>query len=230
MPGYVASIAHGPHRLLLAYGVANLADAMATPSFDLRTPNVPPIGLGWWLAPLGGTTAWWHGGGSPGGTSTLAVLPEDDLVVANFGNGALSTGAHDAMIKVVLEQYLGRRVEAKLEQQPPLAADRYTGSYAAQQSRQEITALPDGLRVASRTVPIDARHAKFMAGYSGADADPPPADFVLVNEALFATKALPFEAAAGLWGRMARMSFHAPGPDGRYAYTQSRFPASRRMG
>jgi len=63
---------------------AELAEAMRTETFDLGTPNAPPMGLGWWLVPIAGTTALWHGGGSPGGTSSLAVFPEHDLVVASL--------------------------------------------------------------------------------------------------------------------------------------------------
>lgn len=218
-------VAPNGHRVLSS----ELCDLMTTATVDLETPNVPPMGLGWWLAPIAGTTAWWHGGGSPGATSTLVVLPEHDLVITNFGNGARSAGVHDAVVKTVLEHYLGRRVGLPFTPaEIALKPERYTGTYESHQMRQEICATPDGLRVTTKVLPIDAAHEAFMIGYTGGSTEMPPSDLVPIHETLFARKGAPLEAFAGLWGRMGLVSFHRAGRDGRYQYAHSGFRAIRR--
>jgi hypothetical protein len=59
---------------------------MRSVSFDLGTPNVPPVGLGSLLMPFGQTTVLSHSGASPGGAALLAAVPEHDLAFAAFGN------------------------------------------------------------------------------------------------------------------------------------------------
>ena len=225
-------------QTMLARGVApngnrilstQLADLMATPSLDLKTPNVPPIGLGWWLAPIAGTTAWWHGGGSPGGTSTLAVLPEHDLSIVNYGNAPMSAAIHDQVIKTVIEDYLGRRIGLPFTPvATTLKPERYVGAYASHQVEQQISATADGIRVMRKLVPQDEAHAAFLKGYGG-DVEAPAADLVPITETLFAPKGAPLEAFSGLWGRMGLLSFHRRGSDGRYKYSQSRFRSIPRV-
>lgn len=208
---------------------ASLANRMTQTSFDLQTVNVPPTGLGWMLSPIAGTTAWWHGGGSPGGASTLVVLPEQDLVIANFGNSTASIALHDAVIKTVLEDYLGRRLDLPFQPATTtLDAKRYVGSYASHQMEQQITATADGLSVSKKFVPMDEPHADFFRRY-GSSALTGAVELVPITPTLFAPKGAPLESMAGLWGRFALTSFHQSRPDGRFQFSHAATRAMPRV-
>src|SRR6266705_2886935 len=82
------------------------AARMQSVSHDMRTPNSPPIGLGWLLMPCGDTTVLAHSGASAGGVSILAVVPEHDLVFAAFGNDPRAMALHDQILLWLLREHL----------------------------------------------------------------------------------------------------------------------------
>jgi hypothetical protein len=202
---------------------AELTEAMTIETFDLGTPNAPPMGLGWWLMPIGGTTALWHGGGSPGGTSSLAVFPEHDLVVASFGNGKGSPLVHDAIVKAVLEEHLG--VDHGLPFEPAettVGLERYEGTFSHFQMRSHVRPGDGEIELVPEFVPCDDEHEKFLEGYEGT-AEMPTAVMTPVRDDLFSVKDAPLELSAGMWGRMGLLSFHGDDGGGRAKFGHSRF-------
>lgn len=206
---------------------------MQAPSFDLKTPSLPAMGLGWWLAPVAGTTALCHGGGSPGGVSSLAVFPELDLAIAGFGNSPAAPMIHDAVVETVLERGFGRRVE--WSPQPRRVSDlvRYEGVYGSFQARHHLTAHTDHLSLRAEFVPFDDEHLRVLARYGGVEPtveamQKPAVDYIPVAEDLFVAKAARLDACAGLWGRMNLLSFHGDDGNGRPRYMHSGFRCARR--
>jgi CubicO group peptidase (beta-lactamase class C family) len=52
-----------------------------------KTPQSPPLGLGWRIDTDGnGRLRWHHAGATPGGRYSLVVYPELDLAIAMAGN------------------------------------------------------------------------------------------------------------------------------------------------
>ena len=201
---------------------------MQAVTFDLDTPVAPPMGLGWWRFPIGGTTALWHGGGSPGGSSSFAVFPELDLVFVSFATGPGSAVLNDRAAEIVLDELFGRKVEAPYEVgEKPEDLGRYTGRFATHQNESQVKETSvggqPGLEMRSRFVPMDEDHRRFMTGYTGGQLESPPASYVPLSETLFAPAGTPLETFWGFYGRMALLG--APGArDGqRPDYFHSRF-------
>ena len=207
---------------------AELCRAMRTPTFDLKTPNAPPVGLGWFLPPIGGTTAWWHGGGSPGGTSGLTVFPEYDLVIASFGTGPGSSPMHDQLVTTVLREHLGLTVQPSYsEAATTLPMSYYAGDYEAFESRLEVRAGNGAgeLEVTSRFLPSSEEQERVLKLYAGPAGEAAPTlAYSAIHDNLFAPSGLPAEYFSGVWGRMALLSFHEVGenPVRRYAHTRFR--------
>jgi CubicO group peptidase (beta-lactamase class C family) len=207
-----------------------LAEAMRTVTYDLGTPNAPPMGLGWWLMPIGGTTALWHGGGSPGGTSSLAVFPEHGLVVASFGNGKGSPVVHDAIVKAVLEEHLGLEAGMPFEPaEPTTGFEGYEGTFSQFQMRTHVSPGDGEIEVQPEFVPFDDEHLRFLEGYEGT-TEMPSAMMTPVRDGLFAAKEAPLELSAGMWGRMGLLSFHGDDGSGRPQFAHSRFRYMKREG
>jgi hypothetical protein len=186
------------------------------------------MGLGWWLMPIGGTTALWHGGGSPGGTSSLAVFPDHDLVVASFGNGKGSPLVHDAIVKAVLEEHLG--LEAGLPFEPAettVGFERHEGTYSHFQMRSHVRPGDGEIALEPEFVPFDEEHERFLAGYEGT-TELPTAVLTPVCDGLFSLKGAPLELSAGMWGRMGLLSFHGDDGAGRSKFCHSRFRYMKR--
>ena len=87
-------------RLLSAESIGRMQQVW----HDMRTPNVPPIGLGWLLTPFGSTTVLSMSGASPGGVAVLAVVPEHDLAFAAFGNDPRAMVLHDQLLLWLLRR------------------------------------------------------------------------------------------------------------------------------
>jgi CubicO group peptidase (beta-lactamase class C family) len=201
---------------------------MRAVSYDLGTPNCAPTGLGWRIVPIAGTTALWHGGGSPGGASSLAVFPEHDLVMVGFATGPGAWALHDAVIKTVLKELLGLSVTAPYETgAPPTDMAAFEGTFRHFQMAMSVRAVGRQLHCQSTFEPFDDDHRKFLIGYTGTTEMPP---FVLepINQTLFAPAGAPIEAFHGILQRLLLHSFHRPGPDGRFGFHHSHWRAARR--
>uniref|UniRef100_UPI003D711173 serine hydrolase domain-containing protein n=1 Tax=Nonomuraea jabiensis TaxID=882448 RepID=UPI003D711173 len=83
---------------------------MQQTSFDMATPNVPPMGLGWVRYPFGDTTVLAMSGASPGGVSILCVVPEHDLVFTAFGNSPGAIMLQDQILQRLLSEHLGVQI------------------------------------------------------------------------------------------------------------------------
>ena len=193
---------------------AELTEQMQTVSHDMGTPNVPPIGLGWWLFPFGETTALWHGGGSPGGTATLLLVPEHDLAFAAFGNAAGAAAVHGRLTMWLLRDYLGLDFP-ELVTETVEASDLtpYEGSYHSHQLRWDVKAVDGGLEQAATFEPVDADQTRILGAFAGGQFPPPPMRLVPVGDGLFAPADTPLESFTGL-GRTGLVSFHGDA-DGR---------------
>lgn len=205
-----------------------LSELMRTVTHDMRTPNVPPIGLGWWLIPFGSTIGLWHQGGSPGGTSTLIVSPEHDLAFAAFGNGPSAAVFHDRLM-LWLREYLGLDVLDSLVRPAHDARDvsAYEGTYHAFQFRHDLSAVDRDLEHVSTFHPIDDDHARTLTGYSGGTLDQ-RTRLTPVGEGLLAPAGQPVEAFTGVSGRIGLMSFHGTTGEGKPAYFSQRLRLARR--
>jgi CubicO group peptidase (beta-lactamase class C family) len=80
------------------------AARMHAVSHDMRTPNVPSIGLGWLLMPFGATTMLSTSGASSGGVAVLAVVPEHDFAFAAFGNDPRAIALNDQLLRSLLSE------------------------------------------------------------------------------------------------------------------------------
>lgn len=206
-----------------------LCRMMRTPTFDLETPNAPPVGLGWILPPISGTTAWWHAGGSPGGSSSLTVVPEHDLVIASFGTGPGAGMIHDHLNKTLLEDHLGLQVGPPFERAATtLPMAHYAGDYEAFESRLEVRAgeSPDELKVTTHFQPSSPSQAEVLLKYTGpTGVVAPTVTFSAIRDNLFAPEGPPDEFLSGIIGRMALLSFHDVGSDPVRRYAHARFRA-----
>ena len=202
---------------------------MRTPSFDLGAPNSAPTGLGWRIVPIAGTTALFHTGGSPGGSSTLAVFPEHDLVIATYASGPGAFLLQDRVHALALRVLLGREVEAPFTRGPPPAdLSAFEGNYGSFQSAMRIEAQDGLLHCQPATHHIDEDHRRIALGYHGALGSPA---FALepLNATLFKPAGRPDALFHGLMGRVALTSFHQPGADGRYGFRHSAWRAMPRV-
>ena len=227
-------------RMHLAGGVApngnrilgeEYIELMQKTTVDIGTPNVPPIGLGWIKVPIAGTTALWHGGGSPGGSSSFAVFPDHDLIIVGFGNSPGSGMVHDALITLVLQSHLGLEPDLPFE---PSEGTRslavYEGVYESFQTRNTIETAEDGISLTNEFVPFDEEHHRFLSGYTGTtELKAPPASYRRVAEDLFAPAALPDSMLVGIYGRMALLSFHYENGSDKPTRTQGRFRTTPRV-
>lgn len=205
-------------RTHLAHGVApsgepvlsrEFTQRMRTATHDMNTPNLPPIGLGWWLAPFGETTTLWHGGGSPGGSSYLLVLPKQDFAFAAFSNGPSAAALHDKLALWLLREHLHLNVPdvvAKTIAASDVAA--YEGTYRSHQLRVDIKAIDGQLEQTLMHEPIDAVQERILTQFSGGQFPGPPLRFVPVGPGLFAPAGLPLDSFTGVKGRTSLMSFH----------------------
>jgi CubicO group peptidase (beta-lactamase class C family) len=187
---------------------AESAERMRTATFDLGTPNVAPIGLGWWLLPFGEAVALWHGGGSPGGSSHLVAFPEHDFAFAGFGNLAGAGGLHDPLTQWVLEEYAGIDVPDFVSSTVDAGdLSRFEGSYRSHQLRVDVTAVEGQLEQTFVFEPLDDEQRGILERFSGGNFPPPPQRLVAVGDGLFAAADAPPDSLKGL-GRMFMVAFH----------------------
>jgi CubicO group peptidase (beta-lactamase class C family) len=224
-------------RTHLADGVApsgervlstELTKQMRTVTFDMGTPNVSAMGLGWPFLSFGETTVLYHGGASPGGAAALIVVPEHDLAIAAFGNAGGAAALTDRLVQWLLRDYLGLDtpdVVSSAIEVSDLSA--YEGTYRSHQFRVDVRAVDGQLEEVMTFEPLDATQARIFGHFSGGQFPPPPRRLVPVGEGLFAPAGAPLESFNGL-GRAALVSFHGR-TNGRAAYRSSGGRMTRRQ-
>jgi CubicO group peptidase (beta-lactamase class C family) len=207
-------------RMHLAGGVApdgrrvlsqQLVAEMRTPTVDLGLPQAPPMGLGWWLDPIAGTTAAWHGGGSPGGASSFCIVPEHDAVIVTFVSGPNSL-LNDTLHTSVIEHLTGRPAAPLFTPAPASADPDLTGEYAAFH-RSMTTSVHDGdllVRTTTPPYPADEDLDRILAEYglpsSSTDA------YAAVAPRLFLAKSADPWDITGFYGRTRLLADLPPAP------------------
>jgi len=205
-----AGVAPSGARVLSAESISR----MQTVSHDMRTPNVPPIGLGWLLMPFGATTVPSMSGASPGGVAVLAVVPEHDLVFAAFGNDPRAMQLHDELLLSLLRDHLGIRAPELLAAGHH-AGDltRYTGTYRSNQLRVDVRLVDGELEEMTTYEPLDDQQARIFTGFAGATVPFPPRRYVPVGRDLFAPAGIAPSALSG-YSRQLLVSYHDVGASG----------------
>jgi CubicO group peptidase (beta-lactamase class C family) len=181
-----------------------LAKAMQTQTYDLGIPQAPPIGLGWWLMPIAGTTAPWHGGGSPGGASSFCIVPEFDAAIISFATGPGGGGLNDRLHVAILAELTGQPAQPPLEIAPSPIPDDVAGEYAAFQTRMTVEPKGEELTVTTRFEWYDEDHRRTFAGY-GVEKEA-TATYTCVAPRQFSPAGMPPEMLAGFYGRMALLA------------------------
>jgi CubicO group peptidase (beta-lactamase class C family) len=209
---------------LLALGRVHLADGvspsgarvlspestarMRTVSHDLGTPNVPPVGTGWLLTPHGDTTVLSMSGASPGGVAVLAVVPDQDLVFAAFGNDPRALALHDELLRGLLP-------EVKTADLKPRTIDLlpYAGTYRSNQLRVDVRIVDGQLEEQMTYEPADEVQEGIFSRFAGGGFPIPAQRYVPVGEGLFAPAGMPLEGLDG-HARQLLVSYHGTGDGG----------------
>lgn len=178
-----------------------LATAMQTPTYD-GIPQAPPIGLGWWMFPIAGTTAPWHGGGSPGGTSSLCIVPEHDAVIVSFVSGPGGTQLNDVLHNTAIEHMTGRQVTPPLELDPTPPKGEVAGDYVSFQNRMTVRVEGDKLVLTRIFEPYDDEHRRFLANYTGSEETTTTVTYTGIAPGQFAVEGSDPQLLSGFYGRM----------------------------
>jgi CubicO group peptidase (beta-lactamase class C family) len=214
----------GTVRDLLAFGRSHLAKGtspsgkrvlspesvalMQSPSHDMGTPNVPPIGLGWLLVPFGKSTVLSMSGASPGGIAVLAVVPEHDFAFAAFGNDARAMALHDQILLWVIREELKVEVPDLVSELSPMRdLAPYAGTYRSNQLRVDVTVVDGQLEENVTYEPIDDAQARIFREFSGGSFSFPSRRFVPLQTGLFAPAGMPLEVFNG-YSRILLVSYH----------------------
>jgi CubicO group peptidase (beta-lactamase class C family) len=222
----------GTIRDLLALGRVHLADGvspsgtrvlsrestarMRTVSHDMGTPNVPPIGMGWLLMPLGDTTVLSMSGASPGGVAVLAVVPDHDLVFAAFGNDPRAVALHDELLPWLLRQRAtvataGAETAAVVPETADLTP--YAGTYRSNQLRVDVSVVDGQLEERVTYEPDDEVQEAIFTRFAGGALSAPPQRYLPAGKGLFAPAGMPLERLEG-YSRRLLVSYHGAGNDG----------------
>jgi CubicO group peptidase (beta-lactamase class C family) len=207
---------------------SELTRLMRTVTFDMGTPNVSVMGLGWPMIRFGDTTVLSHGGGSPGGSAALIVVPEHELAFAAFGNSAAAGALHDQLVLWLLRDYLGLHIPDVVSTTVEVAdLSAYEGTYRSDQLRVDVRAVDGQLEEVMTYEPRDATQARIFGHFTGGQFPMPPRRLVPVSDGLFAPAGAPLAMFNGL-GRVVLVSFHG-WKDGRPAYRSTGGRMSRRQ-
>ncbi|MEV5742558.1 serine hydrolase domain-containing protein [Microbispora rosea] len=177
-------------------------------AYDMATPNVPPMGLGWVRYPFGDTTVLAMSGASPGGVSILCVVPEHDLVFAAYGNTPGAIVLHDQILRRLLSEHLGVRI-------PPLIAEPeqdvdltpYVGTYRSNQLRIDVHVVDGQLEERTTYEPADESQKRIFTEFAGGMTSAPPQRYVPIRPGLFAPAGYPLETFDG-YLRLLLVSYH----------------------
>ena len=184
------------------------AARMQAVSYDMGTPNISPIGLGWLLVPFGGTTVLSMSGASPGGVAVLVAVPEHDLVFTAFGNDSRAIVLHDQILLWLLREHLGADVPDLAEDTSPVGdLTPYVGTFRSNQLRVDVRAVDGQLEEEVTYEPLDETQERILTGFAGGPFSAPPRRLVPIREGLFAPAGMPLEAFTG-YMRQLLISYH----------------------
>ncbi|MEV6522409.1 serine hydrolase domain-containing protein [Longispora sp. NPDC051575] len=177
-------------------------------AFDMASPNVPPIGLGWVLYPFGDTTVLAMSGASPGGVSLLCVVPEHDLVFAAFGNTPGAILLQDQLLCWLLRERLGIEIPALVTgSESEVDLSPYVGTYRSDQLRIDVSVVDGQLEERMTYEPADASQERIFTEFAGGKTSAPPQRYVPVRPGLFAPAGYPLETFDG-YLRLLLVSYH----------------------
>ncbi len=200
---------------------------MQSVSYDMKTPNVPPMGLGCVLMPFGKTTALSLSGASPGGVAVLAVLPEHDLAFAAFGNDPRAMALHDQIMLWLIREHLDVEVPDLITGTSTVDdLSPYAGTYRSNQLRVDVSVVDGQLEEKVTYEPLDDAQERIFTRFSGGSFPVPPRRFVPVGKDLFAPAGMPIQAFDG-YSRIMLVSYHGVG-DGRATYRSAGGRMTRR--
>ncbi|NUW41140.1 serine hydrolase domain-containing protein [Nonomuraea rhodomycinica] len=177
-------------------------------SYDMGTPNTPPLGLGWVLYPFGDTTVLAMSGASPGGVSILCVVPEHDLVFAAYGNQPGAIMLHDQLLRWLLSEHLGVPIP-RLVTEPERDVDLtpYVGTYRSNQLRVDVSVVDGQLEERTTYEPADGSQERIFTEFAGGMTSGPPQRYVPIRPGLFAPAGYPLETFDG-YLRLLLVSYH----------------------
>ncbi|MFI6316949.1 serine hydrolase domain-containing protein [Nonomuraea sp. NPDC050556] len=177
-------------------------------AFDMATPNVPPMGLGWVRYPFGDTTVLAMSGASPGGVSILCVVPEHDLVFTAFGNTSGAIMLQDQILQWILTEHLGAKIPALVtEVREDVDLTPYVGTYRSNQLRIDVSIVDGQLEERMTYEPADASQEEIFTAFAGGATSAPPQRYVAIRPGLFAPAGYPLETFDG-YLRLLLVSFH----------------------
>lgn len=177
-------------------------------SFDMESPNVPPMGLGWVRYPFGETTVLAMSGASPGGVSILCVIPEHDLVFSGFGNTPSAMMLQDRLLQWLLREHLGVEIPTLItEVEQGVDLTPYAGTYRSNQLRIDVAVVDGELEETVTYEPADASQERIFTEFVGGTTSAPPQRYVPIRPGLFAPAGYPLEVFDG-YGRLLLVSFH----------------------
>ncbi|MFD3510965.1 serine hydrolase domain-containing protein [Nocardia sp. NPDC058666] len=177
-------------------------------AFDMGSPNVPPIGMGWVLYPFGDTTVLAMSGASPGGVSLLCVVPEHDLVFAAFGNTPGAIMLQDQLLQCLMSEHLGISI-------PPLITESaaevdltpYVGTYRCEQLRVDVSIVDGQLEERVTYEPADESQERIFTAFAGGMTAAPPQRYIAIRPGLFAPADYPLATFDG-YLRLLLVSYH----------------------
>ncbi|NUP76269.1 MAG: beta-lactamase family protein [Nonomuraea sp.] len=183
-------------------------ELMQQVSYDMESPNVPPMGLGWVRYPFGGTTVLAMSGASPGGVSLLCVLPEHDLVFAAFGNTPGAIMLQDRILQWLVGTHLGAEIPTMVtELRQDVDLTPYAGTYRSNQLRIDVSVVDGQLEERTTYEPADATQERVFTAFAGGATSAPPQRYVPVRPGLFAPAGYPLEMFDG-YLRLLLVSYH----------------------
>ena len=176
--------------------------------FDMGSPNVPPMGLGWVLYPFGDTTVLAMSGASPGGVSILCVVPEHDLVFTAFGNTSGAMMLHDQILQWLLSEHLGIEIPTLItELESGVDLTPYVGTYRSDQLRVDVGIVDGELEERMTYEPADESQERIFTAFAGGATSGPPRRYVPIRPGLFAPAGFPLEGFDG-YLRLLLVSYH----------------------
>jgi len=181
---------------------------MQSVSYDMKTPNVSPIGLGWPLMPFGKTTVLGHSGASAGGAALLIVVPEHNFAFAAFGNDSRAMALHERILMWLLRDHLKVEVPDLISATTPISdLTPYAGTYRSNQQRVDVRVVDGQLEETVTYEPLDDVQQRIFNGFSGGLYPFPPRRFIPIRQDLFAPAGMPLQAFNG-YSRNLLVSYH----------------------